>query len=176
MNLIFSADENWGIGKGNQLLFRVSPDMQHFKEKTTGGVVIMGRKTLDSLPGGMPLENRVNVVLTRDPDGIRPEIRDRLIACVDLAALACVLQNRKAKPDATWVVGGAEIIELLEPYCREAYVTRFLSADKDADRRVKNLDAAEGWEIAETGELQEWDGLRFRFDRYRNNNVKEFQP
>ena len=66
MNVIVAADKNWGIGKNNQLLVSIPADMKFFRTTTTGKVVIMGRKTLESFPGGLPLKNRVNIVITRD--------------------------------------------------------------------------------------------------------------
>lgn len=66
MNLIASADDNWGIGNGPNLLCRLKPDMMRFKRLTQGGVVIMGRKTFMTLPNQKPLPNRVNIVLSRD--------------------------------------------------------------------------------------------------------------
>ena len=67
MNLILSADKNWAIGKDNQLLVRIPSDMKFFREMTTGKVVVMGRKTLESFPNGLPLKNRTNIVLTGNP-------------------------------------------------------------------------------------------------------------
>ena len=64
MNLIVAADSNWGIGKDNKLLVSIPADMEFFRTTTTGKVVIMGRKTLESFPGGLPLKNRVNIVIT----------------------------------------------------------------------------------------------------------------
>lgn len=66
MNLIVAADANWGIGKENKLLVSIPADMKFFRTTTTGKVVVMGRKTLESFPGGLPLKNRVNIVITRD--------------------------------------------------------------------------------------------------------------
>ena len=66
MNIIVAADKNWGIGRNNELLVSIPADMKMFREETTGKVVVMGRKTLESFPGGQPLKNRVNVVLTTD--------------------------------------------------------------------------------------------------------------
>ena len=67
MRAIVAADEHWGIGKDNRLLVSIPQDMKFFRNETTGNVVIMGRKTLESFPGGRPLPNRKNIVLTRDP-------------------------------------------------------------------------------------------------------------
>ena len=68
MNLIASADKNWAIGKNNELLIRIPDDMKQFRRKTTGNVVVMGRKTLESFPNQAPLKDRVNIVLTRNAD------------------------------------------------------------------------------------------------------------
>ena len=68
MNLIVNADKNWGIGKNNELLVHIPNDMKMFRQMTTGKVVVMGRKTLESFPNGMPLPKRTNIVLTHDKD------------------------------------------------------------------------------------------------------------
>jgi len=62
MNVIVAADKNWGIGKNNQLLVSIPADMKMFREETSGKVVVMGRKTLESFPNGLPLKNRINIV------------------------------------------------------------------------------------------------------------------
>ena len=64
MNLIVAVDENWGIGKDNQLLCRISADLKRFRAITTGHVLVLGRKTLESFPNGKPLPNRTHMVLT----------------------------------------------------------------------------------------------------------------
>ena len=68
MKAILSADRNWGIGYQNRLLVSIPSDMKFFRQTTTGKVVVMGRKTLESFPNGLPLKNRTNVVLTKNPD------------------------------------------------------------------------------------------------------------
>lgn len=55
MHIIVAADKNWGIGRNNELLVRISNDMKNFRRLTEGNVVVMGRKTLESFPGGRPL-------------------------------------------------------------------------------------------------------------------------
>ena len=64
MNLIVAADANWGIGGRNKLLVSIPAEIKFFRTTTTGKVVIMGRKTLESFPGGLPLKNRVNIVIS----------------------------------------------------------------------------------------------------------------
>ena len=68
MNIIVAVDEKWGIGYKNELLVRIPADQRFFRETTTGNVVIMGRKTLESFPGGQPLKNRTNIVITSKED------------------------------------------------------------------------------------------------------------
>ena len=68
MNLIVCVSRNWGIGKNNELLFHIPDDLKQFKALTTGKVVVMGHNTLKSLPGGKPLPNRTNIVLSRNPN------------------------------------------------------------------------------------------------------------
>ena len=66
MNIIVAVDKNWAIGKENKLLVSIPADMKFFRSTTTGKVVVMGRKTLESFPNGLPLKNRTNIVLTKD--------------------------------------------------------------------------------------------------------------
>ena len=66
MNIIAAVDQNWAIGKNNALLVSIPADLKFFREMTTGKVVVMGRKTLESFPGGLPLKNRTNIVLTKN--------------------------------------------------------------------------------------------------------------
>ena len=68
MNLIVAADRNWAIGKGGDLIYSIPEDMKYFRRMTQGKTVVMGRKTLESFPGGKPLPKRVNVVLSSNPD------------------------------------------------------------------------------------------------------------
>ena len=68
MNIIVNADKNWAIGKNNSLLVRIPADMKYFRQMTEGNIVVMGRKTLATLPAGQPLKGRTNIILSRDPE------------------------------------------------------------------------------------------------------------
>ena len=118
MKIIAAVDEKWGIGKGMNLLFRISEDMEFFKEKTMGKPVVMGRKTLESFPNAKPLKNRKNVVLTTDKnfkcDGT--EIVHGIKTIVE-----------KYGGDDTFVIGGGEVYKQLLPYCDSAYITKVFS-------------------------------------------------
>ena len=154
--------------------------MRNFKEKTVGGAVIMGRKTLESLPGGKTLEDRVNIVMSKNPANVDAEFhckasggRARPLVCSNLDELALCLKRLKLPNGNIWVVGGAEILRLLSPYCEEAHVTRVLAAVSDADARAEDMDRLKGWKLTERGAVRKWEGLRFRFDRYKNISVKQ---
>lgn len=153
MNLIVSVDKNWGIGKNNKLLFSLKGDMEFFKEKTMGKAVIMGRKTLDSLPDGKPLKNRINIVLTRDTsfkcDGV--------VVCHSVDG---VLEKIRAYPDA-FVIGGGEIYKLLLPYCDTAYVTK-IPQSADAEVFMVNLDEREDWKMIKSTGYSEYNLCEYK--------------
>ena len=67
MNLIVAVDKNWGIGCNNRLLVRIPNDQKFFRQETTGKVIVLGRKTLETFPNGLPLQNRLNIILSKDP-------------------------------------------------------------------------------------------------------------
>lgn len=156
MNLIVSVDKNWGIGKNNELLFHIKGDMEFFKKKTTGKAVIMGRKTLNSLPDGQPLKNRVNIVLTRD----KAFKRNGVIVCHSVDE---VLEKTKAYPDA-FVIGGGEIYRLLLPYCRAAYVTK-VPKEADADTFMVNLGERGDWKLEKSEDFGEYKICKFVCER-----------
>ena len=64
MDLVVNVCENWGIGKDGNLLVSISADLKRFRQLTTGKTVILGRKTLSTFPGGRPLKNRTNYILS----------------------------------------------------------------------------------------------------------------
>ncbi|MCL1848391.1 MAG: dihydrofolate reductase [Clostridiales bacterium] len=184
MNLIVSIDQNWGIGKENHLLFHVDPDLRFFQKQTRGGIVIMGRMTMESLPAGSPLAGRMNIVLSRTPERIvgypisgkeTPE-EGRFFVCKSLTELrqAIAALPQMDRESQVWVIGGSEIYRQLAPFCRYAYVTKFLALDTGADCRVQDFDKEDGWALVESSMVMEWNGLAFTFCRYRNHFVRDF--
>ena len=111
MKAIAAMSLNRVIGREGKIPWHLPEDFQWFKKMTTGHVVLMGRKTFESL--GKPLPNRTNVVLTR-----RGEIKD-VTTLHDLADLS---ESRYA-PREIFVIGGAEIYAQLLPRCRELYLS-----------------------------------------------------
>ena len=158
MNAIVVADRNWAIGRNNGLLFSLPGDMKHFRTLTTGGTVIMGRRTLDSFPGGRPLPKRRNIVITRDPDFCREGCE---IVHSPEAALALAGDG-----DDVWLIGGGSIYAALLNRCRRACVTRVDTAAPEADVFFPDLDALPEWTVEHTGEPITENGLTYRFVDY----------
>ncbi len=159
MNLIVAVDRNWAIGKDNKLLVSIPDDMKFFRETTTGKVVVMGRKTLESFPNGKPLKNRVNIVLTRDPnytvkDAIVVHSKDELDA-----------ELKKYNSDDIFVIGGESIYRLLLDECRCAFVT-YVDYAYDADTYFQNLDEKPEWKLYEESEEQTYYDIEFYFRTY----------
>ncbi len=166
MNLIVAVDKNWGIGKDGDLLFHVSEDMKHFKSKTTGKVVVMGRTTLNSLPGQKPLPNRVNIVLS----STQTQSPHEIIFCDSINK---VFEKIKEYPtDDVFIIGGSTLYKQFLDYCEYAYVTKF-EKDGNADTSIENLDKMSAWNVIERSETKVSDGLEFTFNVYKNSFVKE---
>ena len=166
MQAIVNVNPEWGIGSENRLLVHIRADMRRFKTMTTGNTVIVGRITLETFPGGKPLANRKNIVLTRDPDFCCEDA----IVCHDLAELRCALFE--TDPESVFVCGGEQIYRQLLPYCSSAFVT-LTDTDAKADRFFPNLNLLPNWVLTESGEKQDEKGVAFRFLTYTNTETKE---
>ena len=159
MNLIVAVDQNWAIGKDNKLLVSIPADMKLFRQETTGKVVIMGRKTLETFPNGLPLKNRTNIVLTRN------ENYDGKGALV-LHTIEDVLKEIEKYPsDQVYCIGGDSIYKQFLPYCDVAHVTRIHFA-YEADSYFPNLDEMPEWEITARSEKQTYFDLEYEFVKY----------
>ena len=165
MKLIVAVSKTWGIGKDGDLLFHFPEDMKYFRETTKGSIVIMGRTTLDSLPGGEPLKGRVNIVLTRN----RELKKDGVNFVYSIDELLREVGEKEA-----FVIGGAEVYTSLLQYCDEAYVTK-VDAVVDADKYIPNLDELPEWKVTCESDtlIDEKTQIKFSFLKYENNGVKE---
>lgn len=159
MNLIAAVDENWAIGKNNQLLVRIPADQKFFREMTTGRVVVMGRKTLESFPNGQPLKNRTNIVLTHNKDYA---VKD---AVVVHSMDELHEELKKYDSDDVFVIGGEKIYEQLLDECDVAHITK-IDFVYDADAYFPNLDQNPDWEITGDSEEQTYFDLEYYFYRY----------
>lgn len=100
MNMIVAVDRNWAIGHKGRLLVSIPEDMRFFRNVTAGRVVVMGRKTLESFPNGIPLKNRVNIVITRD---MEYNIKDAVV-CNSIEEVLDVLTGYNS--EEVYVIGG----------------------------------------------------------------------
>ena len=167
MNLIVAADKNWGIGCQGKLLANIPEDRRMFREETTGKVVVMGRKTLESLPGGQPLARRTNIILSKDPDF---SVKGALVCrSVEEALKACA----GYRDEDIFIAGGEAIYRQFLPYCDVAHVTA-LDYVYQADTFVPDLDKDPDWILAAESDEQTCFDLCYRFRMYcRKNAVKK---
>ena len=118
MNIIVAVDENWAIGYRGDLLVRIPADHKMFRNETIGKVVVLGRKTMDTFPGGLPLAGRTNIVLTRNPEY---QVKDAIVVH-SVEELLAELKNYDTKD--VYVIGGDSVYSQLLPYCDTAHVTK----------------------------------------------------
>ena len=159
MNIIAAVDSNWAIGYKNDLLVRIPNDQKWFQKVTTGKVVVMGRKTLESFPNGIPLKNRTNIVLTGDKS---LKVKDAvLVHSVD--ELLEELGNYPSED--IYVIGGESVFDALLPYCDTAHITK-IDYEYQADRHLPNLDKLPDWRVEEESEEQTYFDLEYTFVKY----------
>ncbi len=156
MNLIVAVDQNWAIGKDGDQLVYLKEDLKRFRTLTSGHTVILGRKTLATFPGGRPLKNRRNLILSRNPQ-FQAEGAEVFASVEELV--------QRADGDA-FVIGGASVYEQLLPYCDTAYITK-IHAGFPADTYFPDLDKSEEWEIVQESESLEQDGIAYHYVTYR---------
>ena len=164
MDLIVAADKNWAIGKGGDLIYSIPEDMKFFRRTTLGKTVVMGRKTLESFPGGKPLPKRVNVVLSSNPD-YAPE---GAVAVHNYSELFAEIA--KYPEDEVMLIGGGRLYTDLAKYCHRAYITLIDAENEGADTFIPNFDKLEGWSIESVSEPLEDGGYTFKFATYVNSN------
>jgi len=164
MNLIAAVDRNWGIGLNNALLVRIPDDMKRFRQITTGKVVVMGRKTLESFPGGQPLKNRTNIVLTTDRNY---KVKD-VVLVYSMEELFRKLEEYASED--IYVIGGESIYRQLLDQCDTALITK-IDYEYQADAWFPNLDHRDAWELAEESEEQTYFDLEYYFQKYERKRI-----
>ena len=166
MNLIAAVDNNWAIGHKNSLLAHIPADMKRFREITSGHTVVLGRRTLAGFPGGLPLKQRRNIILSTRPDF---EARGGEIVH-STEELFEVL--RTIPSDDIFIIGGGTVYKLLEPYCDTAYITK-INYSYQADTYFPNLEKMDNWELVDESEEQTCFSMEYYFQLYKNKSPKK---
>ena len=166
MNLIVAVDENWGIGKGNDLLYHIPEDMKFFRSTTMGKTVICGKNTLISFPDSKPLPNRFHLVLTKS--GV-PE-HENILQFSDLDTLLSYVSTHPE--EEYFVIGGESVYNQLYKKCEMVYVTKIFDSSKEADVHFPDLDQDADFVLFEKGEKQiSKNGMEFAFYTYKNQKA-----
>ena len=160
MELIVAVYDDWGIGKDGTQPIALSADRKFFRETTRGAMVIVGRKTLADFPGGRPLPNRVNVVMTRQD----VEIPDVVICHSPEEAIEIAKTTERAM-----VIGGGSIYKQMLPYCVTAYITK-VHTTPESDTFFPNLDADPQWKLSEVLQSGEENGISYEMCLYKKAN------
>ncbi len=159
MNLIVAVDKNWAIGYQNKLLISIPEDQRFFREKTTNKVVIMGRRTLETFPGGRPLKNRTNIVITSKPDFT---VKDAIVVPGVKEALDAA---KEYKSEDVYVIGGASIYRQMLDDCDVAHVTKIDYA-YHADTYFPNLDESPEWTVEAESDERTYYDIEYTFYKY----------
>ena len=159
MKLIAAVDEHWALGKGGDQLVYISQDLKRFKTLTTGHPVILGRKTLETFPNGLPLKNRTNIVLTRNPEY---KVKGAEVVHTVEEALELISEY---PPEDVYVIGGDTIYRQFLPYCDVAHVTH-IDHEYMADAWFPNLEEDPEWELTGESDEKTYFDLEFTFCKY----------
>ena len=159
MNLIAAVDSNWAIGYKNKLLVQIPEDQRFFRTETTNKAVIMGRKTLESFPHGQPLKDRLNVVITSNPDykGSGAVVVNTIDEAIEAV--------KDYKKEDVYVIGGEAIYEQMLDLCDVAYITK-IDYKYTADTYFPNLDEKPEWQLIETSDEKTYHDLVYTYCKY----------
>lgn len=160
MKLIVAVDENWAIGNKGQLLISIPADHKMFRQETLGKVVVLGRKTLETFPQGLPLDNRTNIILSRKADY---KVKNAIIVH-DREELLKAVEGYNT--DDVYIIGGASVYEQFLDLCDTAIVTH-LDREYVADAFFPNLDKDPEWEMVSESEEQVYFDTTYTFREYK---------
>ena len=160
ISAIVAVDNNWGIGFNGNLLEHIPEDLKYFKALTDGNIVVMGRKTWNSLPK-KPLPNRTNIVITSNP------VYFTEINGAYRQTLEDTIKDMNSMKDLDWfIIGGGQIYKELLPYCDRVYVTKIFKDYDQVDTYFPNLDESDEWAPAMQSALHTYKDLTYQFWQY----------
>ena len=168
MKLIAAVDNNWAIGFKGKLLASIRADQMNFKRLTLGKVVVLGRKTIETFPGGRPLVQRRNIILSRNPNFT---VKDAEVVH-STEELLKLIKKENIPTDDIFIIGGETLYKEFEPMCDTAIITK-INYSYEADAYFPNLDKNLDWECVSEGEEQTCFDMEFRFCEYRRVSNSE---
>lgn len=171
---IVAIDKNYGIGSKGDLLAHIPEDMKNFKKITTNNIVIMGRKTWDSLPN-KPLQNRINIVITSYANPQYSYSNNTVFCNMDFVKSFLSSNKFLRFYNNVYIIGGGKIYKELLPFCEQVYITKILHEYEDVDTYFPNIDNMPEWEMTSESEIKEHNDLQYQFCIYDkvNDNVNE---
>ncbi len=176
MRAIVLVDDNWGIGLDGEQVLYLKNDLRRFVRLTHGHVIIYGRKTLATFPGGAPLKGRKNIILSRtlDPAGFADGDVTLVRSVADLLTELQSLRSEGYLNEEFFVLGGASVYEALYPYCDKVDVTR-VAVSRPADKHFPNVSRDPAFRLAEqsrefTGETREGEEVRYVYHSYERQS------
>ena len=152
ISAIVAVDENWGIGFNGELLEQIPEDLKYFRELTTDNIVVMGRKTWDSLPI-KPLPNRFNIIISRQEKQYESNSFTWIITLEK-----CIQTMLNDDIDEYFIIGGGQIYKELLPFCDRVYVTKIFKSHNNVDTYFPTLEQKE-WEITHQSEILTFNDL-----------------
>ena len=164
MILIFAVDCNWNIGYDGDMLFKIHEDLKRFRRLTEHNIVVMGRKTFESLPEQKPLPNRTNIIITSDQDY---KVEGAVVVHA-LEALFTLLKEINPHDEMkTFMIGGGNLTKQLLKHCDTAYITKITKSFDDTDTFIPNLDELPEWEVVKESGYHRQEDLVYKYVDYK---------
>ena len=164
MKCIAAVDNNWAIGFKGKLLVSIKNDQKNFRDLTTGKVIVLGRKTLETFPNGLPLKNRTNVILSSNRDY---KVKDAIVVHNDEELFELL---GSYDTDDIFIIGGESVYKRYYKYCDTAIITK-IDQTYESDAFFPNLDEDENWTMVSESEEMTCFSVEYTFREYRNSEV-----
>ena len=164
MKCIAAVDNNWAIGFKGKLLVSIPNDQKMFRNETMGKIIVLGRKTLETFPNGLPLKGRTNIILSHD---FNYKVKDAIVVHSDEELFK---ELKKYESDDIYIIGGESVYNRYVKYCDTAIITKIAQA-YESDAFFPNLDEDDDWKMVEQSEEMTYFSVEYTFREYKNSNV-----
>lgn len=171
MIILAAVDTNWGIGFKGELQIHNIDDLKRFKELTSGNVVIYGKKTMATFPGGKPLRGRINIILDHESDNIQLSENVYMVNSID-EAFSCLDKISSKQEKEVYIIGGGSVYSQFLKYANMAIITKW-ERQYDADTFLENLDKLDNWECILSEKVQSEQG-NFEVCTYVNKEKEKY--